>query len=450
MSETTKRCQVEMHDGKSCGRDLYDEEFCIFHSKREDKNIEWFQRGLDGILNIGAKEVEYYDLSHFIFPQGVFFPKKFSKSVNFWKSVFKGEVDLENVSFEGKSFFLYAVFEDDARFDNATFNDEVNFENATFEASVSFNRANFKGVASFDEVRFKNDANFGNVTFDMGVGFGMTVFNSVVDFSASTFKSSTYFWGAVFKSDVDFLSASFDDALEINAEAHQKKAFKKQVDFRMVTFSTPEKVVFQKVNLSKFRFLETDVRKVSFIDVDWNKKSSKGRWRVYDEVSMDPDTKNFDYSLIEELYRRLRKNYEDNLKYSEAGDFYIGEMEMWRKAETSFLSKIPLFCYKAISNYGESYYRPLCWILAILLLFPIFFMIAGIQPVNHEQIIVAAEKIKDYSTSFWYSTSIFSFIRDKKCTTTNNWGDALFVTESILSPIMLAFLLLALRRRFKR
>lgn len=465
MDETTKRCQVEMSDGKPCGRYFHDGENCVFHSKKEDKDLNLFHGELYQIF--GDKSQKTYDFKGFVFPKGVALLKNFSKPATFTDAVFKGEAG-----------FSGAVFKEWVDFRNALFEGEADFRGVVFEHGASFWNAIFKEKTFFMISVFKGEADFEFASFVSAVYFVGTEFRDCADFSHTAFERLADLWNVIFKGEssfedtsfagkANFMGSTFEENLLMNADNQDKKAFQEEVDFTSVKFLKPELVEFRKIDLSKFRFLNTDVRKIHFIDVDWYKR--KGRNQVFDEVSSDPDTKDFEWQLIAQLYRRIRANYEENLRYSEAGDFYIGEMEMRKKAETSFLKKLPLLLYKAISNYGESYYRPLCWILTILLLFPILFMFAGIQPINIESsdskvntinyrldfssihsLLPTEDKIKDYSTSFLYSMSTFSFIRDKKYTTINNWGNALFVIESILSPIMLAFLLLALRRRFKR
>lgn len=422
MSETTKRCQVKMHDGKLCGREPYDEHGCLLHSKKQDKNLESVQKELNEAY---SRLPDIHDFTGCVFPEGVVFPKKFKM----------------------RAVFRDAVFEGSANFEGAVFHGGADFWNAAFQAEANFRFVHFNDRTSFSEAIFKGDADFGHASFE-----------GQVDFRA-----------AVCIGKANFARATFEDALLMNAVLRNKEAFIKGADFRWVKFLKPEKVEFYKIDLSKFRFLETDVRKVHFTDVDWNKEKDKGRNRVFDEVSPDPGFGRFDYALIAQLYRRLRANYEENLRYAEAGNFYIGEMEMPRKAERNIFKKLPLLFYKAISNYGESYYHPLCWIATILVIFPLLFMFAGIQPVSldpnnptadvinyrldfssFESFLPSIQKIKDYRTSALYTASIFFLVWDKKFTTINNWGRLLFVLESILSPITLAFFLLALRRRFKR
>jgi len=528
MPETTKACQVEMADGKPCGRELWGGGRCIFHSQNEDKDAKLFQKQLDEILQ--DESLKTYDFTHFIFPDEVVFPKKFSKpalfgyaefkgwanfmfvafegGVNFLATAFKGKASFMGTSFAGGAIFSLATFESEANFAPALFKGEADFQCVTFKGEVNVGKAIFERKADFKDTAFKGNIKFLGASFKGAVNFRGATFEEEADYSFVTFEGDTYFWevrfkdyahftgaafkgytgfgGTIFKGDANFGSsafegnaaftaATFEEALVvIQPEKDQKKTLHPEVDFRWVTFSKPEKVEFRKADLSRFRFLGTDVRKVDFTDVKWYRQKDKGRNRAFDEVSPAPDPKNpnikkFDYELIGKLYRQLRANYEENLRYSEAGDFYMGEMEMTKKAQTSIFKKLPLLFYKTISNYGESYYRPLGWIAAILLIFPLLFMFAGIEPVSLDpnnpikdpihykldfnstvSFLPSREKIGDYYTSFLYSMSVFSFIRDKKYTTIDNWGHTLFVLESILSPVTLAFFLLALRRRFKR
>ena len=500
MSETTKKCQVEMSDGQPCGREVHDGKYCIFHVYWKDKDAELFQKKLDEIFK--DQSLKTYDFTRFIFPERVVLPRRFNKRVifenatfrgqadfnkavfedgadfseatfdgaaNFASAVFKGKAEFTKAVFNGPAYFVLAVFKDRASFSSAIFKRGANFQ-AAFWGHANFFRAAFEAGAYFEGAPFEGGADFSDTLFKGEADFGGAHFRDKGYFFSAVFKGGAYFWGATFEGKADFGHATFEDTLLINGTEHHKKTFKKDVDFRSVKFSKPERAKFEKLNLSRVRFLDTDLSKVHFTDVNWYRENGKGRNRVFDEVSPDPEDRNFfDYALVAQLYRRLRANYEENLRYSEAGDFYIGEMEMTRKAQTSVFKKLPLLFYKAISNYGESYYRPLCWIAAILLIFPLLFMFAGIPPVNLdrgnptedvvnyrldfssiESFAPTWEKLNDYYTCFLYSMSVFSFVRDKKYTTIDNCGRSLFVFESILSPVTLAFFLLALRRRFKR
>ncbi len=85
----------------------------------------------------------------------------------------------------------------------------------------------------------------------------------------------------------------------------------------------------------------------------------------------------------EEMYRRLRRNYENNYRFVEAGDFIIREMEMRKLNVTAWftnkkLKKIELWIkknlsllgiYKYLFRYGESYWRPIIFAIVIIFLY---------------------------------------------------------------------------------
>lgn len=426
---------------KVCGRDLYDEKFCVFHSRKADKDAKLFQRQLDEIFE--DKSLESYDLALFVFPAGISFPKKIDKSIDFGSAVFQAKADFSGRTFQEMVTFVNVTFQGAAFFDAAVFRRRVFFGSATFKDKASFFRSHFQDEATFFETEFKKK----------------------VSFRVTTFKGVTKFWDAMFHDIVDYRGAIIEHVLEIDQENKQKVFSKEEVDFSSVKFSEPERVIIRKVDLSKFRFLSTDLRKVEFVDVDWGGKGVRN-W-VYDEMMPDRSTNKFDYPLIALLYRKLRANYEENLNYPEAGDFHIGEMECKRRNyKTWFGKNLSLTAwYKYVSNYGESYRRPLFfWILPILIIFPILFMYSGVEGVDHAasnylidyDLDLTSFLLKkhawenDYLKAFVYSLSVFSLVRDKQYRPIDNWGHFWMVSESILSPVLIALFLLALRRRFRR
>ncbi|MDP3024771.1 MAG: pentapeptide repeat-containing protein [candidate division Zixibacteria bacterium] len=571
MAENKKKCQVRMWGGTSCGKELYDEEYCIFHSPKPDKDGGLFKKKLDEILN--DTSTIFNDLSYFIFPKVIQFPREINKETIFMGSLFQGVADFTGSTFKDYANFSGATFQGEASFEVATFQKEIHFEGVTFNGVANFERTSirqgvsfkstvfnseayfggavFQILASFEKASFGRAANFENSFFQNGADFTGATFKNRTNFKEANFKEDAIFVGtkfkgktsfenAVFQMEARFISAYFESEADFSGGFFQKEAFfanvifqnkagfarttfqgqtkfvkntfefpvsffrasfieettfssagevifpynfsetiltlgeedtkrvmfEKEVDFRNVKFLKPEKVSFRKVDLSKFRFLGTDLRKVEFVDVGWYKEKGRGRNKIYDEVSPDPGTKKFDYPLISQMYKRLRANYEDNLNYAEAGDFHIGEMEMRRKGEKNFFNKCIVWAYKLISNYGESYWRPLlCWILPILLLFPLLFMYSGIEQITSRQspymihyqfnlstisLSNAGDFIKDYLKSFVYSLSVFSLVREKLYRPISNLGHFWMVLESIFSPTLIAFFLLALRRRFKR
>lgn len=375
---------------------------------------------------------------------------RFQGLADFRDVIFEKEATFGGCKFLGLANFLGTTFMNDVSFSSAIFHDEALFRSATFHGQSWFGASKFMGIANFYNTLFKGYTYFADVVFQSIISFLLTRFEGEVAFYHAIFKDRTSFISTVFKKKVHFLGTTFEKGLIISGEENNKNSFEEEVDFREVKFLRPEISTLYKVNLSKTRFLWTDLRKVQLVDVNWCRGKSRGRNKIFDEASPDPETKNFDYPLIAQVYKRLRANYEENLNYAEAGDFHIGEMEMRRKGEKNPFNKAVIWLYKLISNYGESYWRPLGWIALLLLVFPFLYTFAGIVQYTQIDGSQSVEKLKDYWSSFTYSLSVFSLVRERPYHTINNLGHFFAILESIFSPVLIAFFLLALRRRFKR
>src|SRR5919112_5517195 len=108
----------------------------------------------------------------------------------------------------------------------------------------------------------------------------------------------------------------------------------------------------------------------------------------------DGHTKDFNLGSIKAVYRNLRENYEYRMRYDEAGQFFIREMELKRKyrevvstkEENSSLEikqnnwfRRNLFSltgwYYHLSRYGESIWRPTVAGIVIVFLSTLFWLI---------------------------------------------------------------------------
>jgi len=507
-----------------CGRNAYEQNRCIFHLERKDKDPELFQEKLNEIFE--EKSLERYDFTDFVFPDGAEFPDEIKKDVSFLNAVFQGVVffpaafkaqsDFTGTIFRGATDFSSIIFEnvtifDEAefydwvdfsgsifrgivRFDHATFKESVTFESTLFDDDVTFHRSVFVKSAHFDRATFKGKADFSiaifydyasfqstvlqkdvgfkGASFESHAGFENCTCKSQADFSLATFKKATRFDQAVFEDEVNFKFSIFEDFLFIDEELNHKLFSQKEVDFRRVQFLKPERVFFRKVDLSRFRFLETDLREVNFIDVDWYRDPRKSKRRgvnqIHEEVSADPETNKFDYPLIAQVYKRLRANYEENLNYAEAGDFHIGEMNMRKKGEKNVINKTILYLYEFLFRYGESFRRPAFFICFLIFVFPLFFMLAGIAPsekisgnriqesINYDwdfclkEFKLSSEMWEDYKTCLLYSISSMSLVREKPYYPSYFSGYVLTILEYIFMAAFISFFILALRRRFRR
>lgn len=529
-----RRCQVEMHGGNLCGRELHDDEHCICHSEDPSKDMEEFRAEVEKEL----RRENYYDFTGFVFPLNFQFRNdRFEKVVFFGRSQFWGDAALGNMSYFQKADFNHAIFAGEARFLGATFFGEADFEFATFSGEADFNHvsfsgdtvfvlttftggtnfieATFSGKTRFLRTTFSNDVRFKKTTFSGEVIFSLTTFSGEADFGSTTFfgraifLSNTFssragfneaafldtvsfrlcqfaglvdFYDATFRGDADFTGVGFSSVANFQECMIQEKStilfdqgyigekgFSGLADFREMRLQVGAKINFRHANLRECRFLMTDVTAFEFTDVKWPR--TKGgkffkRFGVYDEIAPEFSV-NPQHDLLAQLYRRLQANYINNYRFSEASDFYIGEQEMMRKAKGRIRQYISVnMMYKLISHYGENYWMPLIYIGLVLLIFPMIFLMTGIDLSSHIDKAAGGTNIvnynfgftlpgwafvSDYAKTFSLNFGYATFNRSEMAGRMHEWYQTLLINLEVLKIIVLvSFFVLALRRKFKR
>jgi len=313
-------CQQRMFAGAPCGLpvDSSHSTLCILHDPNETKDTGLF----DEVLRGKIKQDEADPALEMI--------------------------DLSNVVFHCVPKFDSRVFKKVAYFHEAMFTKGASFCGARFVSEAHFWGARFRGKADFTLARFEGTARFSSAQFDV-VDFNDARFDNVGRFTLTSFEGETNFWGTVFS----------------------------------------DHVRFGQVDMSRVQLLGTDVSKVHFVGCTWPKKPDPLLWpfpikwpkflvssrnAVHDEIllvqNLEPEDA-YAYKQrfydVSGLYRQLRLNLEASRQEIEAGDFYIGQMEMRRlDSEYGLAYRGLLWLYRAIAMYGESPWRPLLvyWLLA--------------------------------------------------------------------------------------
>jgi uncharacterized protein YjbI with pentapeptide repeats len=372
-----------------------------------------------------------------------FIGTKFQRqSADFTGTSFKGEVFFLNTVFFN-TLFIGATFEEFVLFDEVEFKDEVLFDRAKFQKGVSFRNTAFRRLANFQGTTFKvlgllvsgttfqDKANFQSIFQGEALFDGVTFLN--VSFSGAFFYGKTRFVNCVFVGSAKFngvLLATDESVLEFIGDPSKPipdlQQFWKGLD--TTSKNELERLWEEKLNdiqdklqkimerrqisLRNVSFGDTDMQKVRFLNVEWNREGrSLGPLRIeriviYDEKLLKDVEEPPNYEAVARIYWGLRRNYERNGRYAEAGDFYISEMEMRRlqiappppkqktqKDESSGRISIfrivcegvrwsifsygwwrrnlfsPLAIYKYLSLYGESYTLAGLWILGTIFLF---------------------------------------------------------------------------------
>ena len=315
---------------------------------------------------------------------------------------------------------------------------------------VDFSGAEFDvKKTSFSIARFQQNIHFVGTIFYQQANFGGTIFEKRTDYSQAVFHETAYFSCATISGECKFDGKGAEGT------------FLSDCDFTEIKFGERGKLIFEKVNLSKASFLDTDLTNVVFRDVTWY-KPPKDKWykllfkpkrecALWDEFKPLKKDEQRDYSKIAENYSQLVINYEKKRDFPTAEQFHIGEMECRRKQIGGF-NEYSL--YKWLSNYGTSYWQAFFVLIFMLFAATGVFLISGFKVVEGRTInynwgwgIASWVDIKE---AFRFTLSILPFQRGMHYEPYVLWTEIWKVVAVLVFSSQFALVLLAVRRRFKR
>lgn len=475
-----------------CGREEKRDQCCIFHlrNKTAEEAAEFYRE----LVQYKKRKEEdpsarCVDLEGFFFPghECIFRDEHFKKDALFDDATFGGDVSFDSATFDkeasfagamfsgrasfvgatfsggawfddtifsGYAFFNSVLFSTDATFDSATFTREALFLGAAFDGDASFRDATFGGDAFFEHATFSRHASFVDVTFGkdamffdvtfknllfhkavllgnvrLGARFdGIAVFEKVV-FQRDTIESSDL--ATATRGNIGLSVTSFDGAyVSEGAEVRfiQQREYNASLD------------VERNLGIDRVSFLNVDLERFNFQQVEWG--TLHGRRAVIEEVLMGrPPFEDVTPEQVRQICARLRANQEKALRYAEAGDFFIGEMDMRRRwlrerGWRAFPERFLLSLFSGLSRYGESISRPA---LATVI---IVFVLVGLRLVLREPSEWHPYQPLSVEESLVRSVASFFQLR-----TTTLWTDIL---ERLVSIPILGVLFIALRRKLER
>ncbi len=473
---------------------------CLMHSNDPAKQtgplFNEFWREFEAILTTAAEGPANFH--SFVFPKLDLSGKNIQAVCRFTEAIFKQDADFNRVTFE-----------QGANFTEATFTQYANFRRTTFTRDANFREATFTQNANFREVTFTMDANFIAATFTQNAHFGKATFMKRADFTEATFTKRAYFSAATFAGTqgADFGVATFAQAASFietkffgtavwagsqfleNVEFRSTKFLQKVAGapsavFALAHFEKPGRVTFDDVDLGRALFHNCDVGEVRFTSsARWRGEGGNREFQIFEETiplnyakKLDSNSER-DYRAIAQIYQQLKKNYDTRLDYWTANQFHFGEMEMKRRALPTqgrllglrrrmhpWLSPVAL--YRWASDYGNSYWRPMIWLLGFLLLFALLF------PMPRAGLERSETRTRETYTSVWRAGSsaqqsirreiglvgrsllmavdTATFQKGAEYAPAYPLGRVLAIAETLLTSSLFALFLLALRRQFRR
>jgi len=470
----------------------------------------------------------------------IFADATFMQNADFFLATFTQGAEFSLATFTRGANFAEATFMQDARFSSTEFMQDVSFMKATFTQEANFTGAMFTQNAYFSGATFTQDANFKIAAFTENAFFTGATFNQNAYFRRATFTTEACFENTVFKRMARFVGATFKERVEfLETEFRDDVEIQPGPMLNLVRFEKPELVLFYKTYLGHALLHNCDVSSFLFSSVRWRGRPGNGKRMVFEEVidtkhkaaaalrTKDDNPNDRNYDLIAELYQQLKKNYDDKRDYWTAGDFHYGEMEMKRlatpqpnhlsrwfaeKIKKSLTNENPSILarwakrkgysersfhffrrewhrsvglaalYKYASEYGESYGRPVLWLVGFLFLFMFLYPILGLRPtlkvgaaqaaaheflssgagtaelsyrnyIHYGSLQPGGEKLSFPALlghSLMTSVGVAALQRDLAYEPSYPWGRALSWFELALTSTLIALFLLAVRRQFRR
>ena len=141
------------------------------------------------------------------------------------KELFQNRVPDLDLPAPSESIYFYDFkFTTHVFFDGFIFPSSAIFVNATFTNGAYFESATFTGIASFESARFTNNAFFAGVTFTDDAFFARATFTDGADFENATFSEMAYFQLCTFEGHSVFIDARFRAPTNFR-DAKFKKAY---------------------------------------------------------------------------------------------------------------------------------------------------------------------------------------------------------------------------------
>jgi hypothetical protein len=405
-------------------RDKEGKEYCLFHAPAEHKNIttEEFNQLVFVQIDKAINEERECKLSGTIFIDDINFSR-------YNEDRPLPDINLNNAFFPKMVSFQSTHFSDYAWFRDVKFQGWTDFRLAEFKGPrVSLESAKFYKLVQFNGAKFYKNENNGSNEFPETY-FNGTEFHGDAEFRETVFYTYVTFKAARFKQAADFHKTTFND----------------QADF--LNLEIEMKLRMEEVDLSKLSFLDTDLRKVHFINCTFPKEKSRAPFNSRREILFDEEqlkALNAEEFIrraekVETLYRQMKqKAQEEHDMYAYSFLHYSEKEIMWRRTR---LIKSPfrwfvLWAYRLFSGFGEDPLKAFGFLLLFVLLSGWLISSNG-GPECFEQL--AAATLKH-----------LAFIKPGLEIPDTFGGMATVFVTRILVPIQAALFGFALRNRFRR
>lgn len=375
---------------------------------------------------------------------------------------------LKRVVFRNVRFFTIAIF-NHTEFGEATFANRTEFVNR-----ADFSNSRFLGIGNFLEVRFGAITNFHNVIFQDQERILFDVQSlSNVSFMGSDIMRVRFgekvIWGEdgsnkLIIRDERNLKECINPLFnweKIPGDSKQEQTLRCYLNTSLGLVWINQDSIIEKTDKNTITISRPKMkRRVSIIlHGDVAPLLMENNKFAFTIKRKNNETKVYAYTGIRlnavlAGYRNLRENYEYRLRYEEASEFFVREMELkrvyWENyaegvyniEEKHFLRKFSLLgIYHWLSNYGESFKRPTLFAAIIVFISTALLYIFNTN--GSSQYLFTIKNLIQLEGAF--RESVITFL--SPLSTPTDW---LGIISKLLGGLSLGLLFIALRRKFER
>ena len=367
----------------------------------------------------------------------------------------------------------------------AQFFGEADFESAHFAAKTDFRGVQFSTKANFWEVQFDAEADFEKALFATGIDFWRTYFTNKAHFhllgNNLTFDLSSIQLSANSEIEIKNLRTCrlvlnninnisehffFYDTEIIPLEEYKDYAQEENIKIDEKTLKEVEnspnlEIVNSHLNQMKFincdfskanhiKIESSDLTEVKFLATDWGDISEK---RICPEMFKNQTKK------ARDVYRQLKLTLDNYKDYFSANGFYALEMKanlrlLFKNFKENIKKPINYFQNLLIygsgwlfSNFSQSIFRPLFWIIffTILMTNHLFNWNINVELLIHGDF--SQLDIKEYLNDFARTLNIFKLFKNEEIIKNNEFW---YLIYSIVIATLIYQFIIAVRRRVKR
>lgn len=365
------------------------------------------------------------------------------------------KIDLSVLHFPRTTVWAKCVFNGDVDFRYSTFRNGIDFSSAKFCRDALFRSSTFSGFADFEFSMFSSDANFQSCTFSESALFLSSTFSQTADFRYSTFSMSASFASSTFRGYTDFESCKFGWIADF-----MSSTFDGTADFRSITCGGDAD--FRSCVFSGFTYFSDGAFKSStmFKDARFLTEAPKFFQREFHQnttfttkqshwpaITADnaEDTKNA-YQRLAQVMRELNKPDDEHF-------FFRQEMRCKAVLE-GFPDNVVIKLYGLLSDYGYSVLRPAAWLAGIV---AVGWGLIGSwlrhgTPPADQAILSPSPIAEGLGISIGNTLPFLGFVRKMHPDFYKEapaWLDAFSGFQSLMGIVLLFFMGLGLRNRFR-